>query len=389
MLRKVLILLLVLIVGSAVFVISQEDSFNLETVRQLTKIVDDVREKYQIPGAVVGVWQGKKSWVYAAGISDIKTKSQMQPEYKFRIASNTKTFTSTLVLQLADEKKLSLDDKLAKFFPQVPNSRKITIRQLLNHTSGIFDFAEDENFKKMYLGDPLRKWTPQEEIDIALIHDPDFAPGKKWKYSNSNYALLGMIVEKVTGSKLEDEVEKRIIKPLKLSQTSFPVTPEMTGGYSHGYMAPEEAAAIEATVATEATLTPAVPEEDLVDITLVNPSIPWAGGGIVSNVYDLKKWIEAAARGELLSRAMRKERFRWIPTGTKDLEFGLGIMKLQDFIGHNGKILGYASFMLYSPGKNTTIVLFINKCNEDEKTEPMLDIIKEIKEVLFPVGQKS
>jgi D-alanyl-D-alanine carboxypeptidase len=377
MLRKALALVLYLVVGLALIVIIQDDTFSLEKIRQLTKIVDAAIQKYHIPGAVVGIWQGKKSWVYAAGLSDIKTKSQMQPGYKFRIASNTKTFTSTVVLQLVDEKKLSLDDKLAKFFPQIPNSKKITIRQLLNHTSGIFDFVEDENFQKMYMGDPLRKLTPQEEIDIVLGHEPDFAPGKKWKYSNSNYALLGMIIEKITGSKIEDEVEKRIIKPLKLSQTSFPVTPEMTGEYSHGYMVPEE------DLEDVEELEDVINVEDLEDITLVNPSIPWAGGGMVSNVYDLKKWIRAVVRGELLSWAMRKERFHWIPTNTKDMEFGLGIMKLQDFIGHNGKILGYASFILYSPKKDTTIVLFINKCNEVEKEDPMSDIIRGIMGIIF------
>ncbi|MDD5496187.1 MAG: serine hydrolase [Candidatus Omnitrophica bacterium] len=339
-----------------------ETAFRTELSTGMAKVVDEVIKKYNIPGAVVGVWHGRRAWVYAAGLSDIGTKTAMRPDCRFRIASNTKTFTATVVLQLAAKKKLSLDDKLDKFFPRIPNSGRITIRQLLNHTSGIYDFVEDKDFEKAYLADPLRKWTPQEEIDIVLKHKPDFAPGEKWKYSNSNYTLLGMIIEKVTGSKIESEVSRRIIKPLGLYHTNFPVTPYIGGRYSHGYMDDGKGG--------------------LKDITKISPSIPWAGGAMISNIYDLKRWLRVLAKGSLIGNAMRKEQQDWVSTGVEGMEFGLGIMDLKGFIGHNGEILGFASFMLYSPQRDMTIILFVNKCNEDEKIHPTTDILKGIFEAL-------
>ena len=363
--KKVLFLILALLIGLAIVAViaRANKSFSPQIRRQLEQAVDDTIKKYTTPGAIVGVWQGnRKAWIYATGLSDIKTKRKMEPDDKFRIASNTKTFIAVVVLQLVDEKKLNLEDRLDKFIPEIPHSDKITIRRLLNHTSGIYDFVNDEDFQKVYRNKPLKKWTPQEEIDIILTHKPEFKPGEKWSYSNSNYTLLGVIIEKVTGSKVETEVAKRIIEPLGLSNTSFPVSPAMPGKYTHGYIDNEKGV--------------------LKDATLRDPSCAWTSGAIISDLYDLKRWVEAAARGELLSAAMKREHLRWVPTGIEGFEYGLGILNVHGFIGHNGKILGYKSFMLHSPEKGTTIIILLNKCNEDEESQPMSEIIKVIKEVV-------
>jgi len=363
--KKVWFLIIALLIGlTIVAVVARNNkSFSPQIRRQLERIVDDTIKKYNTPGAIVGVWQGnRKAWIYAKGISNIETKRKIEPDDRFRIASNTKTFIAVVVLQLVDEKKLKLEDRLDKFVPKIPHSDKITIRQLLNHTSGIYDFISDEDFQKVYWNNPLKKWTPQEEIDIILAHKPDFKPGEKWNYSNSNYTLLGIIIEKVTGAKVETEVQERIIKPLGLSNTSFPVSPAMPGKYTHGYIDDENGV--------------------LKDITLVDPSCAWTSGAIISNLYDLKRWVEAAARGELLSDAMKREHLRWVPTGIEGFEYGLGILNVHGFIGHNGKILGYKSFILHSPEKDITIVILLNKCNEDEKSQPMSEIIKVIQKIV-------
>ena len=201
-------------------------------------VVEQAMAENNIPGAIVGVWvPGEGTWIKAIGTADIETGRNIKITDKMRIASITKTFTATVILQLVDEWKLALNDTLDHFVPEVPNSDEITIRQLCDMTSGIFSIADDEGFDNTLANEPLKKWTHQELLDIALKHDPYFAPGEGGYYSDTNYSpLLGMIIEQVTGNTVENEIQTRIIEPLELLNTSFPTGPNMTGEYSRGYM---------------------------------------------------------------------------------------------------------------------------------------------------------
>ena len=196
-------------------------AFDDDLQQQMQQIVEQVMAEDNIPGVIVGVWvPDRGEWVTAVGEADIETGREISTEDKVRIASNTKPFTAVLILQLVDEGELDLYDTLEEYISGVPNGDIITIRQLLNMTAGIFSFTEDEAFSEEFTADPLMDITPQEELDIALSYPPDFAPGEDWHYSDTNYEILGMIAEQVTGNPIEEEIERRIIEPLGLTPFS-------------------------------------------------------------------------------------------------------------------------------------------------------------------------
>jgi D-alanyl-D-alanine carboxypeptidase len=340
-----------------------EPSFSSETQQKMEKVVDDVMSGEHIPGVIVGVWvPGRGTWVQAKGEADVKTARRIEQSDRVRIASNTKPFTATVILQLAEEGKLSLDDKLEKFIQGVPYGNEITIRQICNMTSGIFSFTEDEQFNKEFTENPLMRFTPQQAVDIALKHQPYFPPGQGWHYSDTNYEILGMIIEKVTGRRAGNEITGRIIKPLRLKNTSFPVTPDITGKNSRGYVYMEG--------------------KGLLDYTRINPDIPWTGGAIVSNLSDMKAWAKALAEGELLSEKMHKEQTDWVSTGAGRTKYGLGVMNVDGFIGHHGAIFGFNSVFLYYPEEEATIVVFTNQSTNS--SNEAADIFIGLLEVLFP-----
>ncbi|MFA6001537.1 MAG: serine hydrolase domain-containing protein [Thermoleophilia bacterium] len=341
--------------------------FDPEIEKKLEKVVDENMKSGNIPGVIVGIWApGRGTWVSARGFADISTGVELQPVDKVRIASNTKTFTATVILQLADEGKLSLSDSLSKYVAGIPNGEKITIRQLLNMTAGIYNFTADPEFEDRFEKNPLMKFTHNDMMQIVLRHKPDFDPGQGWNYSDTNYELLGMIVEKVTNNRLEPEIDKRVIKRLGLVHTSYPVTPDMVGDYSRGYYLPAGAT-------------------QLKDFTLVDPSVAWAGGAMVSNLYDMQVYGGALARGELVSQKMQKERLAWTPMPGQekwDGKYGLGIASIGGYIGHTGAIFGYNSIVFYLPEKDATFIVFTNKSGND--SSEAVNIFLQTAKIVFP-----
>ncbi len=314
--------------------------YSIEKSREFSKKINEYMrstlDTYNIPGIAVGVWiKGKKVFFKGKGISDLSTGQGMNLNDKFRIASLSKTFLSTVVLQLVDEGKLSLEDKLSNFVPAVPNSDNITVRQMLNMTSGLYDYTEDDYFSEQWVNNPLRKWTPEELLNIGIKHAPVSSPGEEYYYSNTNYVLLGMIIEQVTGSTIEKEITKRIIKPLKLKNTSVPTTPFMTGKHMHGYLDKDDDGILE-------------------DITTLDPSSTWAAGGMVSNVNDLSIWVKALVEGSLISQSSHEQQLN-------NQGYGLGLTYADGYYGHEGHILGFNSCMLYDPIHEVTIIVVLNR----------------------------
>ena len=341
-------------------------AFDDDLQQQMQQIVEQVMAEDNIPGVIVGVWvPDRGEWVTAVGEADIETGREISTEDKVRIASNTKPFTAVLILQLVDEGELDLYDTLEEYISGVPNGDIITIRQLLNMTAGIFSFTEDEAFSEEFTADPLMDITPQEELDIALSYPPDFAPGEDWHYSDTNYEILGMIAEQVTGNPIEEEIERRIIEPLGLTSTSFPTTPNMPEGSAKGYVLSEDG--------------------ELMDYTEVNPAVPWAAGAMISDLEDLKVWAKALATGELISEEMHAQQLQWVavPGAERiDGKYGLGIVSFAGFQGHHGAIFGYNSFFLYLPEADATIVVLTNLSTNfsEESTTIAHGILK----LLFP-----
>ena len=193
---------------------------------------------------------------------------------------------------------------------------------------------------------PLKSWKPEELIALGISRSGNFPPGSSSAYSNTNYIALGMIVQQITGSRLEDEIKNRIIEPLDLFNTDFPAGPDMTGQYSHGYMDSGTSG-------------------ELRDITRMDMSWDWAAGGMTSNLNDLKVWAEALGAGRLISQAMQNERLIWMsmPEFGNVASYGLGILKIGPLIGHTGADPGYNSAMYYLPEKEAAIVVLFNYCS--------------------------
>jgi len=328
---------------------SSNDGDTLNTVL-LDKVISDFMEDHHFPGAVVGAWvPGKGNYVAAKGKSNLETDTAMKIEYKFGIASVTKSFVGTVALQLVDEGKLELDDSLSKYISDVPNAENITIRQILNMTSGLFDYLTDEDFMGTVLSDPSKKWAPEELVAIGVSHEPYFASGEGWRYSNTNTILVGMIIELITGNKLADEIQGRISDKLGLKNTLLPDSPAIAPPYAHGYMYDEGV---------------------YIDTSELDPSFAWAAGAMVSNLEDLKIWAEALATGKLISASMQKERLVFINMfmpgvpdfyNKMDPKYGLAMEQYDNsFVGHSGKTLGYNAQMYYLPSENAILITLLN-----------------------------
>ena len=198
-------------------------------------IVDAEMAARNVAGAVVGVWrEGQPVTVLARGFSDIGGNAPMSLADHFRIASITKTFTTTRVLQLAEEGALSLSDPIDKYFPDLING-SATLRQLGNMTAGFYDYSRDPLFVAAVEADPLRVWSPSELVAWSSAKGPNFAPGAAWEYSNTHTVLLQMVIEQVTGNSLAQEYQNAFATPLSLTRTSYPATADLPDPHAIGY----------------------------------------------------------------------------------------------------------------------------------------------------------
>jgi D-alanyl-D-alanine carboxypeptidase len=320
------------------------------------------------PGVVVGIWiPGEGSYVATRGVADTTTRQPMRVDDHFRIGSITKTFTATLLLILADEKKLGLDDPVSKYAAWVPNGDKITLRMLADMTSGLHSYTEDDAWVKTMLSNLKRVWTPRELVDVGIKSPPDFAPGQGWHYSNTNYVLLGMILEQVSGKKIQDSFAEKMFEPLKLPQTSWPVGATMPKPYAHG--------------TTVQTL-----DDKLADATNRNPSWAFTAGELVSTMADLRTWVVSYTTGSLVSPQMQKQRLTWMTMlpMTPERAYGIGIGLDHGWLGHTGELPGYNTSASYLPDKKAVIVVMVNTDIPVGKTNPAPTIMKALAQVVTP-----
>lgn len=313
---------------------------------ELQKTLDAMMERYNIPGAIAGLWfPGIGDWVGTAGIGNPSTGEAPQPGDKVRIGSITKSFTATVVLQLVDEGRLSLDDALSTWEPQVPGAEGITVRQLLNMTSGLYNFTDLPEFWDALDKDPLAVWTPRQLVDMAIAQPAVFAPGSQYMYCNTNYVLLGMIIEKATGKTAGEEITSRIIDRLGLKDSSFPMTPDIKEPYMRGHVP----------AAGEAEGSAKVDE-----FSVCSPTPYWTAGGMIGTLRDLRRWIQAIVSGELLSPAMHAEQLNFSAPNTEF--YGLGVMNGGGvMLGHSGEVPGYNSSMYYIPSFDAFGITLINR----------------------------
>ncbi|TDD71514.1 serine hydrolase domain-containing protein [Actinomadura rubrisoli] len=303
----------------------------------LRQAVERLTEPDGAPGALAEVNDRNGRLVITSGVADIRTGAPVNPRSRFRIGSLTKPFVATVALQLVGEGRIKLDAPVERYLPGVVrgadnDGREITVRQLLQQTSGLPDVLKFLPPQEI-LKDPLRHWETRDLVNIALQHPRNFTPGEKWGYSNTNYLLAGMIIESVTGHPYGREIRRRVIHPLGLHDTFVPNdAPAIPAPHPRGYVRPES---------------------DLVDITRLNPTVGGAAGGMISSASNVNRFLAALLRGRLLKPAQLREMLDARPTGrASESKYGLGLQWLpvkdsptcsDGYWGHDGDMLGFST----------------------------------------------
>lgn len=362
--------LLAVVLISILFSVSCKKDSNINAnqllINQMRAVTDSIIQNTQVPGIVALVVDHKKGidWLYTAGTSNKEKPAPMDSNFTFRIASNTKTFTATVLLQLVDEGRLALNDKLSKYIPDYPKSDSITVEMLLNMTSGIFDYFYDEQFLDSYLTNPLKVYSPQELASIGGSNPFTNTPGAGWAYSNTNYILLGIIAELITGYSIEEEINNRIILPMQLTHTGYLNTgTDFPGPHAHGYYFPDV--------------------NDYGDMTApYDISRAGAAGSMYSTPREMQHYVEQLVGGGLLSDTLQNRRLNDMQyVGGLFGNYGLGLLKNGSFYGHGGTLWGFTSVIFHSNEKNSTIVIYFN-CDLETTIHP-LNLFQRYAEILY------
>lgn len=315
------------------------------------------------PGVIVRVDNGNGRPVEIAEQARWARKDHLlRADDEFRVASSTKTMVATVVLRLAAEGKLALTDPVEKWLPgKVPSGHVITLRMLLNHTSGLYDYTKDPVVVQSIVGKDRRPWTSAELLAVGVRHDPVFAPGTRWDYSNTNYAAIGAVLERVTGASLADLIRDRIARPLNLKHTYYATNSAWRGRHARGYE--PDAAHMPPGVPAEFRDIAGPRHDGHVDVT--DNKIEWSGaaGGVVSTAQDWARFHNALMSGKLLPAAQLAQMRDIVPIeGPDGPGYGLGIQTIPTpcgtIWGHDGGVPGYLSTIVTdSTGSRTATLL--------------------------------
>ncbi|WP_406510542.1 serine hydrolase domain-containing protein [Streptomyces sp. NBC_00212] len=321
------------------------------------------------PGALVALGGRPGGAVLTSGVADVKSHAPMRGDSRFRIGSMTKPFVATVVLQLVGEGRVVLDAPVERYLPGVVrghgnDGRRMTVRQLLQHTSGIPDYL-DYLKPEDVLNDPLAHYDTRDLVKLALAHPPAFEPGTDWRYSNTGYLLAGMLIEQVTGHPYGDEIRRRVIEPLSLRQTSVPDdAPEIRGPHPRGYARPGK-------------------DAPLKDITALNPTVAGPSGSMISSGADFNRFLDALLSGKLLAPAQLHEMMRTRPTGDPGGgAYGLGLeshpLPCGGLVwGHDGGIPGYQTTgAATADGRQATAMVNLYLGGTDAQNDDMTSAIQ-------------
>ena len=304
---------------------------------ELQRDVEAIRHSGTVGVQAMVTTHGGDHRFATSGVADLDSRNPVPANGHYRIGSNTKTFTATVVLQLVGEGMLSLDDTVERHLPGVVRGSghdggAITIRDLLRHTSGIYDYNDDDAWvpfatRETFERRRFQRYEPEELVAVAMRHPPYFPAGTQHRYSNTNYVLAGMVIEAVTGNPWPQEIGDRIIEPLGLDHTTVPTGPRMPEPHARGYHQFEQGG-------------------PLVDTTLLDPSAGDAGGAIISTPEDMTRFFSALLGGDLLAPELLTQMQDTLPSA--DGRYGLGLAWSPLSCGggywrHGGAVPGYAS----------------------------------------------
>lgn len=333
--------------------------------------IEALADSLMLPGAMVRLTTPAGDLVFGHGTTELGTATAPTATTAFRAASNTKTMTAAVIVQMVQEGRLRFTDPVAAFVADVPGGDAITIDQLLRMRSGLFNFTAAPELAESLDREPGKVWSADEVLGMAFARPPDFAPGAAFEYNNTNYYLLGLVAERIDGKPLAAIFEDRLFGPLGMERTALPAAASnaLPAPFAHGYLyggasyALADAPYPEAlrNAAQAGTLKPN-------DVTWQNPSAYFAAGGVVSTADDLATWMQALVGGRVLDAGMQAA---WlaspeapVPGEAAMQKYGYGILTLS-FGGnviyyHEGEMPGYQSFMGYDPANDMTLVIWTN-----------------------------
>ncbi|WP_245189054.1 serine hydrolase domain-containing protein [Mameliella alba] len=309
----------------------------------LDAAVKSVLPKVAAPGIIAGVRTPAGYWTSAYGLADPETGRPMEVGMFTRIGSVTKTFTGTLLMQLVESGAVSLDDTIGQYVDDIPNGDRITLRQLANMTSGVQSYTNLDSFQDQLFAQPGRVFSTDELLGLAIPRSPAFEPGERFDYSNSNFVLLGLVIEKVSGKSLAENYHTGIFAPLGIENTFSPgANPDLPDPHPQGYTL--QGIVDHPKVATNATNW--------------NPSWSWATGHLVSTVDDLLTFGRALGTGQgLLGTDAQMTRLNAFP---KPLGYGIALGCVDGWIGHDGSEPGYTTTLFYDTTSDTTVAVQAN-----------------------------
>ena len=380
--RKSLLLLLSFLLLSSISAAQTPTTSKTTSLRLALQLkLEEWHKAASFPGATLGVVLANgESFGLAVGLADREVKSPMKPDSRMLAGSVGKTFAAATALQLVAENRIRLDDKVEKYlggepwFSRLPNAADITVRQLMNHTSGLVRYEFKDQFTKDLTANPDKTWKPEELVAYLLDEKPPFEAGKGWNYSDTNYIVLGMIIQKVTGRKFYDEANTRLLKPLKLTNT-IPQDGPILKGLIQGYAGPNNPFG-----GTDAMIQKGR--------FAINPQFEWTGGGYVSTSQDLARWAKMFYEGKAFSPALLPQVVEGVPAPMlgRETKYGLGVIIRQTpaglSYGHSGFFPGYMTDMMYFPEQKVAVAIQVNTSVGSSLGKPLGRVLVEMMEVI-------
>lgn len=324
--------------------------------KKIDKTIEAVFKDKNGPGGVFMVARnGKPIYQKSFGKANIELGVNLKNDFVFQIASMTKQFTAISILMLEEQGKLNTNDSISKYIPDYPNGNKITIHHLLTHTSGIKDFTAMKSLREI----AQKEMTPKMMVDFFKNEVADFAPGEKFEYNNSGYVLLGYLIELVSGEDYANFIEKHIFQKLGMSQSRYATDRQIINNRAYGYQKKETG---------------------YVNKTIINFSVPFSSGSLMSSLNDMLIWQNALNNNLLLKAENSQKAFQKYKLNNGEyFTYGYGwhIREMNGVISreHGGSIFGFKSMGVYIPSEDIYVVGFSN-CDCNSPTQVTLDIAK-------------
>lgn len=332
---------------------SAPEPISRESIARIEALADEAVAA-GIPGVSIAAIVDQQTVTITRGVASRETAEPLSPEHRARMASIAKSVVASVVLQLVEEGALSLDDTVDSWLPGVlPRNGDATIEQLLRLVSGIYDFGSDPRLMAPYVaGDFEHAWRPEQLVALAAEHPPNFNPGERFEYSNTNYTLLALIIEKITGDSLANVVRARITEPLALTSSTMATTSHLDAPYANGYLIGLA--------------------EQPVNATRISASSVFGNGNLVSTPLDVARFYRALARGEVVNEAQLPAMFTVDPRGPES-RYAMGLWRLSDFypcgtfVGHDGNTPGYDSVGYASLDGKRAFSVVVTSSSLDDK----------------------